>query len=316
MLDMSSAGDASVTLLLIAFLAAMVQYATPILFATLGEMVMERAGILNLGVEGMMMIGAFFAFLGMYTSGSPWLGFMLGCTASMLFCTLHGVVCMVFQGSQVVSGLALTILGVGLANFLGSPYIGQTTTGFTPFAIPILSDIPVIGAIFFKHDVLVYVSYFMPVLVWFVFMRTNFGLALRATGENPQAVRAAGLSPYKIRWASIFGGGFIVGMGGSYLSLSAMHIWSNDLSSGRGWIAVALVIFAFWKPGRAVAGAYLFGGIVALGFRLQALNLNVPTSLLDMLPYLLTLLVLLFAAVRGKSQAAPAALSVNLEPAD
>lgn len=300
--------------LLVSILAAAVQYGTPILYGTLGAIVMERGGVSNLGVEGMMMMGAFAAFIGMLTSGSALVGLVCGSLAGVLMCVIHGLICLVFQGSQVVSGLALTIFGVGLANYLGTPYIGQITSGFTPVEIPGLSLIPVLGPVFFKQDPLVYFSYILPVLLWFMLMRTRFGLALRAVGENPSAVRSAGLSPHFLRWAGILLGGLIVGMGGAYLSLCAVHIWTNNLSAGRGWIAVALVIFAFWRPGRAVLGAWLFGSIVTFSYRMQALGVVVPSSILDMMPYILTLAVLFVSSVMGWGRAAPAALTVNLEP--
>lgn len=300
--------------LLVSILAAAVQYGTPILYGTLGAIVMERGGVSNLGVEGMMMMGAFAAFIGMLTSGSALVGLVCGGLAGVLMCVIHGLICLVFQGSQVVSGLALTIFGVGLANYLGTPYIGQITSGFSPVEIPGLSLIPMLGPIFFKQDPLVYFSYILPVLLWFMLMRTRFGLALRAVGENPAAVRSAGLSPHFLRWAGILLGGLIVGMGGAYLSLCAVHIWTNNLSAGRGWIAVALVIFAFWRPGRAVLGAWLFGSIVTFSYRMQALGVEVPSSILDMMPYILTLAVLLVSSVMGWGRAAPAALTVNLEP--
>ena len=300
--------------LTISILAAAIQYGTPILYGTLGAIVMERSGVSNLGVEGMMMMGAFAGFIGMHSTGSAMFGLACGAFAGVLMCVIHGLVCLVFQGSQVVSGLALTIFGVGLANFLGTPYIGQITTGFTPFEVPLLSGIPVIGAIFFRQDALVYFSYLLPFLLWFMLMRTRYGLAIRAVGENPSAVRSAGLSPHFLRWSAILLGGLIVGLGGAYLSLCSVHIWTDNLSAGRGWIAVALVIFAFWRPGRAVMGAWLFGCIVTFSYRMQALGVSVPSSLLDMMPYILTLVALFISSVMGWGRAAPAALTVNLEP--
>lgn len=302
--------------LIIPILAATVQSGTPILYATLGEMLTERSGVLNLGVEGMMIFGAFGAFLFTHLTGNPWMGlFMAGVFAGLLG-LMHGVVCLVFQGNQVVSGLALTILGAGLADFLGTPYVGIATTGFTPFAFPGLSSIPLLGPIFFKHDVLVYLSYMLPFLFWFFMNRTRWGTALAAAGEHPAACAAAGLNPQLMRWAGIFFGGFLVGLGGAYLSLAYTHLWTNNMTGGRGWIAVALVIFAFWRPGRAVFGAYLFGGIMAFQMRLQALGATLPSSLLLMLPYALTVIVLLFSSARGKGRTAPAALGVNIEPGE
>lgn len=300
--------------LFISILAAAIQYGTPILYGTLGAIVMERSGVSNLGIEGMLMMGAFSGFIGMYVSGSAAVGLMCGALAGVAMSCIHGTICLVFRGSQVVSGLALTIFGVGLANYLGTPFIGRITTGFTPFSMPLLSNIPVLGPIFFKQDILVYFSYILPFMLWFLLMRTRYGLAIRAVGENPSAVRSAGLSPYFLRWSALILGGLIVGIGGAYLSLAAVHIWTNNLSAGRGWISVALVIFAFWRPGRAVLGAWLFGCIVTFSYRMQALGVDVPSSILDMMPYILTLVVLFVSSVMGWGRAAPAALTVNLEP--
>lgn len=302
--------------LLVPLLAAAVQSGTPVVYATLGEMCTERSGVLNLGVEGMMLVGALCAFLAAMWTGSPWLGFLAGGAGAALFGSLHGVVCLWFQGNQVVSGLALTILGTGLANYLGTPFVGRQGSGFERFDVPFLSDIPVLGEIFFQHDALVYVSFIAPVVYWLVWKRTRFGMALEATGENPRAVSAAGLSPVFYRWTGIMLGAFLVGLGGAYLSLAYTNLWTNGLTAGRGWIAVALVIFAFWRPERALLGAYLFGGIMAFQLRLQASGVGLPSSLLLMLPYALTVAVLVFSAVRGRAGNAPAALGVNLEPED
>jgi len=305
--------------LIVALLAAAVQAAAPILFATLGEMLSEKAGVLNLGVEGVMAIAAFAAFITCHVTGSAVLGLLAGGFAGALLCGLHSLVCQVFLGNQVVSGLALTIFGVGLSNFLGTPYVGQGTNGFHQVALPLLSDIPVLGAILFRQDSMVYLAYFAPVAVWFFLNRTSLGLGLRATGEMPAAAAAAGLNPQRLRALGVMSGGFLCGLGGAYLSLAHTHLWTIGLSGGRGWVAVALVIFAFWRPGRAVIGAFLFGGVMAFQLRLQASGTNVPSSLLLMLPYALTVIVLVFSAARAKylktgRSAAPAALGVNIEP--
>lgn len=299
---------------LIPLFAATVQSGTPILYATLGEIMTEKGGVLNLGVEGILSISALAAFWVSLITGSPWLGFLGGGMAGLIFSSLHGFVCISCLGNQVVSGLALTILGVGLTHFLGVPYVGLPAPGFFPFDFPLLSQIPVIGDIFFKHDALVYVSFVVPFLFWLFFKRTSFGLHVTATGEMPAAAAAAGLKPIALRYFAVVAGGFLIGLGGAYLSLAYMHLWTNGISGGRGWIAVALVIFAFWRPGRAVVGAYLFGGVMAFQLRLQAMGTNLPSSLLLMLPYLLTIIVLILSAWRGKRIDAPAALGTNIEP--
>jgi len=299
---------------LIPLFAATVQSGTPVLYATLGEMMTEKGGVLNLGVEGMMAVSALAAFVVSQATGSPWLGFLAGGAAGMAMGALHGFVCITCLGNQVVSGLALTILGLGLTNFLGVPYVGLRAPGFDPVAIPLLSSIPGLGQVFFDHDVLIYISFILPVIFWFFFRRTRLGLHVTATGEMPGAAAAAGLRPIALRYFAVMAGGFLIGLGGAYLSLAYTHLWTNGLSGGRGWIAVALVIFAFWRPGRAVAGAYLFGGVMAFQLRLQAMGTNLPSSLLLMLPYVLTILVLILSAWRGRRVEGPAALGTNIEP--
>ncbi|MEG2004792.1 MAG: ABC transporter permease [Bilophila sp.] len=298
--------------IIIPVLVSTVQAGTPVLYATLGEMLTERSGVLNLGVEGLMIMGAFFGFILQYSTGNPWLatlGAGLGVGALAL---IHGVVCLIFQGNQVVSGLAVTIFGVGLADYLGTPFVGTVTTGFQPYVTPLLGDIPFIGTVFFSLDPLVSLSFCVAPLLWLMFTRTAWGLGLCAAGENPAAATAAGLNPVFLRWVGIYAGGFLVGIGGAYLSLAYTHTWTFNLTAGRGWIAVALVIFAFWRPERAMIGAYLFGGVMALQLRLQALGATVPSSLMMMLPYVLTVLVLLWSSARGKGRAAPAALGINI----
>lgn len=300
--------------LIIALLAAAVQSGTPILYATLGEMITEKSGVLNLGVEGMMMVGALSAFWFSLTTGSPWLGFLMGGLCAAMLSSVHGLVCLGFQGNQVVSGLALTILGTGLANFLGTPLVGSQGIGFSPLPLPGLSQIPVLGPIFFTQDILVYLSFGLPVLIWAFFRHTRLGLHLRSVGENPAAAATAGLNVIGLRWLGITLGGFLVGLGGAYLSLAYIHLWTNGLTAGRGWIAVALVIFSFWRPGRAVFGAYLFGGVMAFQLRLQASGTDIPSSFLLMLPYALTILVLIVSTMIGRGTEAPAALAVNIPP--
>lgn len=302
--------------IIIALLAATVQSGTPILFATLGEIFSEKSGVLNLGVEGVMILGALVGFVVSRHTGNPLLGFFAAGLVGSLATSLHGVVCLWFQGNQVVSGLALTIFGVGLANYLGTSYIGTPAPGFDPWPVPLLSELPLLGKVFFNHDPLVYVSYLIPPLMWLFLHATRYGLGLRAAGEYPAAATAAGLNVVAYRWLGVVGGGFFMGLGGAYLSLAYTHLWTSGLTAGRGWIAVALVIFAFWRPGRAVFGAYLFGGIMALQLRVQASGAQLPSSLLLMLPYALTVIVLVLSSWRKGVSDEPAALGVNVAPAD
>lgn len=302
--------------ILIALLAATVQSGTPILYATLGEILTERGGVLNLGVEGILMVGALAGFLVAKMTGSPALGFVAAGLSGMALAGLHGLVCLVFLGNQVVSGLALTILGIGVADYLGTPYIGQSAPGFNHWPLPVLNQIPVVGPIFFDQDPLVYLSYLAPLLLWLFLRYTRWGLGIRAVGEHPVAAQAAGLQVLSYRWAAVLFGGFLGGLGGGYLSLAYTHLWTNGLSAGRGWIAVALVIFAFWHPGRAVLGAYLFGGVMAFQMRLQAMGTNLPSSLLLMLPYALTVVVLVLSSWKARGSEAPAVLGVNMVPPD
>nr|WP_320010756.1 ABC transporter permease [uncultured Desulfobulbus sp.] len=298
--------------LITALLAAAVVSGTPLIYATLGALINEKSGVLNLGVEGIMLLGCLGGFITAKLSGSPALGFLVGGLVGSLASAVHALVCLVFQGNQVVSGLALTILGSGLADYLGAGLVGQAAPGFHDLPLPGLIDIPVLGPIFFSHDPLVYLSYCLPFVLWLLFNRSRFGLNLRAVGESPEAAIAAGLSGQRYRWLGITGGGFFMGLGGAYLSLAYTHLWTNNLTAGRGWIAVALVIFGCWRPGRAVLGAYLFGAIMALQLRLQASGTTVPSSLLLMLPYILTVAVLVLSS-RGRLKP-PAALGTNIEP--
>ena len=304
------------TALIIPLLAAAIQSGTPILYATLGEILTEKSGVLNLGVEGMMITGALAAFVTAQMTGQPALAFLVAGLVGAAVGGIHAVVCLWFLGNQVVSGLALTIFGLGLANYLGTPLIGQSAPGFNKLALPFLHELPILGPVLFQQDVLVYVAILLVPLLWLFLEKSRWGLHLRAVGEHPEAAAAAGISVLRYRWIGILGGGALVGFGGAYLSLAYTHLWTNGLSAGRGWIAVALVIFAFWRPGRALLGAYLFGGVMAFQLRLQAVGTHLPSSLLLMLPYGLTVAVLVFASWKNRQTAAPAALGVNMEPND
>ncbi len=297
---------------LISILAAAVTSGTPILYAALGELVTERAGILNLGVEGIMLAGAVTGFIAAVSTGSSWWGLAAAMAAGGAVALIHGVLSISLRANQVVSGLALTLFGTGLSGYLGKSYIGMPVP--QPFRVePLgpLANIPVLGPVFFQHDILVYASYLLvPAMAFFIY-RTRPGLILRALGENPAAVDALGFKVFNLRYLYVVLGGMLGGLGGAYLSLAYAPSWLENMTAGRGWIAVALVIFALWDPWRALIGSYLFGGVDALGFNLQVLGVTVPVFFLNMMPYLFTILVLTAVmARRGGRLTAPGALSL------
>ncbi len=287
--------------ILIATLAATVVAGTPILFAALGEVLSERAGVLNLGVEGMMLTGAVAGFLAALKTGSPWVGVLVAALAGALLALVHAVLTITFRANQVVSGLAITIFGTGLASYVGKPVVGTPLpTAMKQMALPGLSKIPVLGPILFEQDPLVYLSFVIVPALWYWLYRTRPGLNLRATGENPAAADAMGLNVFAIRFLYVAIGGALAGIAGAHLSLAVAPSWVEGMTAGRGWVAVALVIFATWNPAKAILGAYLFGGVEALVFRMQALGTSISVFFLSMLPYLFTILVLLIATARAR----------------
>lgn len=296
---------------LIPILAAAIRSGTPVLYAVLGELLTERAGVMNLGLEGVMLVGAFAGFSATRATGNPYIGLLMAFAAGCFIVLIHAFLTISMGTNQVVSGLALSLFGSGLSALLGRNYIGETISGINPVHLFFLGDIPLIGPIFFRHDILVYLSYaLVPFLCWFLF-RTRAGMNLRAVGENPRATDAMGLSVVKIRYLYTLLGGGLVGLAGGYLSVVYTQMWVEGMTAGRGWIAVALVIFGTWHPARAAIGAYLFGGVEALQLRMQAAGSSVPASLLLMLPYLMTLIVLTVISIRkgkGTGLGAPAAL--------
>ena len=296
---------------LIPILAAAIRSGTPVLYAVLGELLTERAGVMNLGLEGVMLVGAFAGFSATRATGNPYIGLLMAFAAGCFIVLIHAFLTISMGTNQVVSGLALSLFGSGLSALLGRNYIGETISGINPVHLFFLGDIPLIGPIFFRHDILVYLSYaLIPFLCWFLF-RTRAGMNLRAVGENPRATDAMGLSVVKIRYLYTLLGGGLVGLAGGCLSVVYTQMWVEGMTAGRGWIAVALVIFGTWHPARAAIGAYLFGGVEALQLRMQAAGSSVPASLLLMLPYLMTLIVLTVISIRkgkGTGLGAPAAL--------
>lgn len=286
-------------------LDATVRAGTPILFATLGAIINERAGIINLGIEGLMLIGALAGFAGTYTSGSLLVGVIAAFVMAFLAGAIHAFVTVQLRGNQIVSGLALTMFGIGMSALFGKEMVGMTIKGFERVAIPGLSRLPIIGKPFFNQDLLIYFSFVLVLLIWLFFYRTRWGLAVRTLGENPAAADTCGVPVNLYRFLAVTIGSGIVGIGGAYLSLASTPMWIENMSAGRGWIAVALVIFAGWSSPRAMLGAYLFGGITAMQLRFQAMGTTVSAHILQMLPYIFTILVLVISTMRlakGASQ--------------
>lgn len=298
--------------ILVSILAAAVTAGTPILYAALGELITERAGILNLGVEGVMLVGAVTGFIAAVATGNCWWGLLASMLAGGAVALIHAVLSITLRANQVVSGLALTLFGTGLSGFLGKSYIGMPVPD--PFrAVPLgpLAKIPFIGPVFFQHDFLVYASYLLVPLMAFFIYRTRAGLVLRALGESPAAIDALGFKVFTLRYIYVVVGGMLCGIGGAYLSLAYAPSWLENMTAGRGWIAVALVIFALWNPWRALVGSYLFGGVDALGFNLQVLGVAMPVFFLSMMPYLFTILVLAMVMARqGGRLTAPGSLGL------
>ncbi|WP_258867976.1 ABC transporter permease [Alkalilimnicola ehrlichii] len=278
------------TELMIAILASTAAAATPLVYAALGELVTERAGVLNLGLEGMMLVGAIVGFAGAVTTGNLMLGFIAGITGGMAMALIFAVLTISLQTNQVATGLALTLFGLGLSAFIGRAYIGVSLDGLKPLAIPLVSDIPLLGPLLATFDLLIYGSFVLLAAVYWFLTRTRPGLMLRAVGEAPAAAHAIGRSVLGVRYLAVLFGGAMSGLGGAYLALAITPMWVEGMTAGRGWIALALVVFATWKPMRVLLGAYLFGGVTILQFHSQALGIKVPAEFLSMLPYLATII--------------------------
>ena len=278
--------------LLIAIVTGSVVAATPLVYAALGELIAERAGVLNLGVEGMMLVGALAAFAVVAGTGSLLLGFATAACASMLLALVFAFLTLTLQTNQVATGLALTLFGVGLSAFAGRRFAGLPIDGIRPLPLPWLKDLPVAGPLLFRFDAAVYGSILLYVLVQHVLSRTHAGLQLRAVGESPSIAHALGQPVALTRYLAVLFGGAMSGIAGAYLSTALTPMWVEGLSAGRGWIALALVVFATWKPARVLLGAYLFGAVTILQLHAQALGVRVPGEILSMLPYAATILVL------------------------
>ena len=290
--------------------------ATPLVYAAIGELVVERSGVLNLGVEGMMLVGAVCSFAAAHTTGSASIGILAGLLAGLLMSGLFGLLTLTLQASQVATGLALTIFGIGVSALIGQPLVGVAYDGLSPVHLPVLSELPVLGRLIFSHDVFVYGSFMLVgVVAWFL-NSSRAGLVLRSVGDSPDAAHALGIKVIRVRYLATLFGGACAGLGGAYLSMVYTPMWVENMSAGRGWIALALVVFAVWQPGKLLLGAYLFGGVSILQLHGQALGINVPSQLMSMLPYLTTILVLvLISRDRGRIRRnSPASIGQAFHP--
>lgn len=279
---------------LIAFLASTAGAATPLVFASVGELVAERSGVLNLGLEGMMLVGAVVGFSVTLGTGSAGLGLLAAMAAGMAMALLFGFLVLTLQTNQVATGLALTLFGVGLSAFAGRGLVGQTVEPLAKLSFPLLSDIPFLGPLLFRFDAMVYASVLVVIAVGWMLARTRLGLLIRAVGESPHSAHAIGFHVIGLRYGSVVFGGAMAGLAGAYMSLALTPMWVEGMTAGRGWIALAQVVFATWKPRGVLLGAYLFGGVTVLQFHGQGLGLAVPSEFLSMLPYLATIVVLVY----------------------
>ncbi|MGR3837877.1 MAG: ABC transporter permease [Cognatishimia sp.] len=287
-------------------IASLMVAATPLLLAAIGELVVEKAGVLNLGVEGMMIVGAICGFATTVETGSPFMGVLAAMFGGAILSLLFAFLTQFALANQVASGLALTLFGLGLSALMGQNYIGIKPPSMPKLDIPGLSDLPFIGPILFAHDPLLYVGIALTAAVWALLKFTRVGLILRAVGENHDAAHALGYHVIRVRILAIMFGGACAGLGGAYISLIRVPQWTEGMTAGIGWIALALVVFASWKPWRVLLGAYLFGGINVLQLNLQAAGIAIPVEYLAMSPYLITILVLVILS--ADKSGAPASL--------
>lgn len=278
--------------LVTSFLVSVIAASTPLLLAAVGELVVERAGVLNLGVEGMMLAGAIAAFAAAEGTGSTSLGLLAALCAGMALALLFGLLTLTLQANQTATGLALTIFGRGFSALLGAGYVGIAAPTLPKLAIPTLSDIPVLGPVLFGHDALVYFSLAILAVVAWAIGRTHVGLVLRAVGDSHDAAHSLGYPVVPIRYAAVLFGGALAGLAGAYMSLAYTPLWAQDMTAGRGWVAVALVTFSAWRPFWLLMGAWFFGALMYLSLYVQALGVAVPSALLSALPYIGTIVVL------------------------
>ncbi len=296
-------------------LVTIVTAGTPLIIAAIGELVAERAGALNLGVEGMMIMGAATGFAAACVTGSTGVGFLAGIAAGAAMAALFACLTVGLAANQVASGLALTIFGLGLSGLIGSGFVGLKRDTAARLHVPALSDLPVVGSLLFGEGATVYVAFALVAAVAFVLARTRAGMVLRAVGDNHVSANALGLPVWRVRVSAILFGGACAGLAGAYLSLDYTPFWAPEMTAGRGWIALAIVVFASWRPWRVVGGALLFGGATVLQLHAQALGVGLPGQLMSALPYLATIAALVVLSLRRrKGTAAPAMLGIPFVP--
>jgi ABC-type uncharacterized transport system permease subunit len=301
--------------LLEAIILSVLAASTPLLLAAAGELVTERAGVLNLGLEGMMIMGAACGFAGAHFTGSVMVGAVAGMLAGMFMSALFAVLTLGLAVNQVAAGLALTIFGVGLSGLIGAGFVGERIETAPHLYLPFLTDIPFLGKIAFGQDGFVYASLALVIGIWWFLYRTRAGLILRAVGDNHVSAHALGYPVLRIRTLAVLFGGACAGLGGAYLPLAYTPFFTPGMTAGRGWIALALVVFASWRPGRVVIGAYLFGAVTILQLHAQAMSLPIPSQFMSSLPYLATVVVLIaISRGRGRGSAAPASLGLVFVP--
>ncbi|MEM5500887.1 ABC transporter permease [Ahrensia kielensis] len=274
--------------------------ATPLLIAALGELVVERSGVLNLGVEGMMVMGAVTGFGAAQITGSAYLGLLAAIICGALFSLLFGVLTLSLATNQVATGLSLTLLGLGASGMIGENFIGLPGIKLKAIEIPLLSDIPVIGRLLFAQDLIFYISILLTIAIWYFVFKTRAGLTLRSVGDNHTSAHALGINVLKVRYMAVMFGGACAGLAGAHLSLVYTPQWTENMTAGRGWIALALVVFASWRPLRIVAGAYLFGAVTIAQFHAQAQGVAIPSQLLSSLPYIATIIVLVLISTNKR----------------
>ena len=299
-----------------AIILTIITASTPLLLAAIGELVVERSGVLNLGIEGMMVMGAVCGFAASYVTGSPWLGVLAAVLAGVATSLLFGFLTQSLMTNQVATGLAITLLGLGLSGLIGSGFVGLPGVKLTSVFIPWLTDLPYVGRLVFGQDPLVYVSVILTLGVAYVLKQTRVGLIIRAVGQNHHSAHALGYRVIAVRYACIAFGGATSGLAGAYLSLVYTPQWIENMTAGRGWIALALVVFSTWLPARLAAGAYLFGGVWILGLYAQGMGIGIPSQLLSSLPYVATILALVIISTNRRLSVinTPASLGQGFVP--